>query len=222
MGRRRLATTLHSFCDAWSKKSDSAGKSPAAGRSDLAANPHRDWAPHDGAGLAPPDTEVDQEWLRKPQGLVPELTGIDASRAPELVHSAAPAGKPQPCSARAVMLQPFRRADTKPRAKREAMNVQAERSHSDRRSPVVTRRRPRAAAAAPVVPLVGGRAALVVAPTHARLCALWRRAIYAAARAVQTAFEAEAVPRAGLRLIQHRLRDERAWLSNFERSWRWL
>jgi acetyl coenzyme A synthetase (ADP forming)-like protein len=28
------------------------------------------------------------EWLRKPQGLVPELTGVDTSRASELVHSA--------------------------------------------------------------------------------------------------------------------------------------
>lgn len=120
------------------------------------------------------------------------------------------------------MLHPFRSADTKPRAKREAMNVQAARPHSDRRSPVVTRRRLRATAAAPAVPLAGGRAPLLVTPTHARLCALWRRAIDAAARAVQTAFEAEAVPRAELRLIQHRLRDERAWLSDFERSWRWL
>jgi hypothetical protein len=100
------------------------------------------------------------------------------------------------------------------------MNVQAARSHSDRRPPVVTRRRPRAAAAAPVVPIAGGRPRLVVAPTHARLCALWQRAIDAAAGAVRAAFEAKAVPRAELSLIQHRLHDERAWLSDFERSWR--
>jgi hypothetical protein len=102
------------------------------------------------------------------------------------------------------------------------MKVQAARSHSDRRSPVVARRRLRAAAAAQIVPLAGGRTRLVVAPTHARLCELWRRAIDAAAGAVQTAFEAKAVPRAELSLIQHRLHDERAWLSDFERSWRSL
>jgi hypothetical protein len=102
------------------------------------------------------------------------------------------------------------------------MNVQAARSHSDRRSPVVTRRRPRARPAAPVVRHAGGRAALVVPPTHARLCALWQHAIDAAAGAVQAAFEAKAVPRAELSLIQHRLHDERAWLSDFERSWRSL
>jgi hypothetical protein len=102
------------------------------------------------------------------------------------------------------------------------MNVQAARSHSHRRSSAVTRRRLRVTAAAPVVPLDAGRAAPVVAPTHARLCALWRRAIDAAAGAVQTAFEAKAVPRAELSLIQHRLRDERAWLSDFERRGRSL
>jgi hypothetical protein len=48
---------------------------------------------------------------------------------------------------------------------------------------------------------------------------LWQRAIDAAAGAVRAAFEAKAVPRAELSLIQHRLHDERAWLSDFERSW---
>jgi hypothetical protein len=102
------------------------------------------------------------------------------------------------------------------------MKVQAARSHSHRRSPVITRRRVRATAVAPAVPLGGGRAALVVAPSQARLCALWRRAIDAATGAVQTAFEAKVMRRGELSLIQHRLRDERAWLSDFERSWRSL
>jgi hypothetical protein len=55
--------------------------------------------------------------------------------------------------------------------------------------------------------------------SSARLVASWRRAIGAEEAAVQAAFEARAMTPAERNQLQHHLRDERAWLSDFGRKW---